>query len=267
MNKSRVNSGRIHTNNKVNSTFDNSIFIETKSYRKILKIFSRLKYEKGIIVHVTGAPGTGKSSNIYSAMVDLDLKFFEPKFTLNDKNTNSRQVFNKVFHDLREDLGVESHQELLEKLSEFDLILFADKFHDPHLNDDEIVGFSKWTDYKGLRSFYFYWLCIKEYLSHRREYHNINLVFQTAWRIYCGGKKYDLFTDLGIISLFLRKILNIFFEVVNIQYDNEELIRIVKAHDSSFDEREIVYYIKKYGRKPRYILSRTGKNYYQKKLK
>ena len=265
MEKNRVKSARIQSNHKVNSAFDNSIFIETRSYKKVCKLFNELKYNKGLIVHVTGAPGTGKSANIYSAIIDLDLYLYEPKFILSNQNTSSRTVFNKFIHDLKIDLGVRSHQELLEKLSEFDLVLFADKFHDPHLKDEKLIGFSRWTDYKGLGTFYFYLLCIKEYLSHRREYHNINLVFQTAWRIYWRGEKYDLFTDLGIISLFLRKILNIFFEVVNIQYDEEEIIKIVKAHDPTLDETEIAYYIKKYGFKPRFILSRTRKDFHQKK--
>ncbi|MDI6644477.1 MAG: hypothetical protein QME14_05400 [Methanobacteriaceae archaeon] len=265
MGKIRVNSDSIHSNHKVNSGFDNSIFVETRPYKKLCKLLSRLKSDKGIIVHVTGAPGTGKSSNIYSALIDLDINFYEPEFILYDKNANSRTVFENIFHYLKEDLGVNSHKELLEKLSEFDLVLFADKFHDSHLINKKLIGFSRWTDYKGFKSIYFYWLCIKEYLSHRREYNNINMVFQTAWRIYWGGEKYDLFTDLGIISLLLRKLLNLLFEVVNIQYNNEEIIKIIKAHDPQLDDIEIAYYIKKYGSKPRFILSQGRKDYHHKK--
>jgi GTPase SAR1 family protein len=256
-----VNSAKIQVKHKVSSILDNAIFIKSKSYKKIYELFNTLKTSRGKIIHIIGAPGTGKSTNIYFAIYDLDLKYYEPKFILKDENASPLIVFNKVIHELKKDLGVKSSDELFQKLSQYDAILFADKFHDTHLNNDKMVGFSRWTDSKGFRSFYFYWLCIKEYFSQREKFKNINIVFQTAWRIYIRGEKYDLFSDLGVISLIFKKMLNLFFDVVTIAYTDEEIIKIVKAHYPTLDEREITKYIKKYGLKPRYILSHIEKDY------
>ena len=80
--------------------------------------------------------------------------------------------------------------------------MFADKFHDSHLIDEETVGFSVWTDHAGFKATKFYLLCISEYLRERKAFKGINIILQTAWRVYFRGKKYDVFSDLGILSTF-----------------------------------------------------------------
>lgn len=81
----------------------------------------------------------------------------------------------------------------------------------------------------------------------------MNLVLQTAWRVYIRGKKYDLFSDLGILSPTLVFLLERMFTVVEISYCEEETIKIVKNHLPDADEKLIHSYIKKYGNKPRFI--------------
>ena len=53
---------------KVSSIEDNTNFFITRSYRELFKTFEGLKNTKGNIIHVIGAPGTGKSANIYYAL-------------------------------------------------------------------------------------------------------------------------------------------------------------------------------------------------------
>ena len=61
---------------KVNSIEDNKNFLITDCYKKLCKMFETLKVSKGKIVHVVGAPGTGKSANIYSALNKMDLNVY-----------------------------------------------------------------------------------------------------------------------------------------------------------------------------------------------
>ncbi|MGB9978198.1 hypothetical protein [Methanobacterium sp.] len=212
-----------------------------------------LKKNKGKIVHVIGAPGTGKSANIYRAINDLNLNVYDMKFYLKSMNASSKQVFNTMFDGLNQDLGVKSKEEIYRKLSEYDAVLIADSFHDLHNLDPNYVGFSKWTYYAGFKAFYFYLLCIAEYIRHRKYFKNMNIVLQTAWRIHIMGKKYDLFSDFGLFSRILVNILNIFFDIVLICYSEKETIKIVKMHVKDADIDHIKLYIQKYGCKPRFI--------------
>lgn len=238
---------------KVNSSKDNRAFLITDCYKKLYKIFESLKTRKGKIIHILGAPGTGKSTNIFHALSKADLNFYEVKFSLKSGDESSKEVFNKIFQDLTYDLGLESGEEIYNKLSEYDAVLIADSFHDAHLLNPGNVGFSQWTDRAGFRSFYFYLLCIMEYFKNRKYYKKMNLIFQTAWRVHIRGKKYDIFTDFGLFSKFLVKILGIFFVVVEISYSEKETIEIVRIYIKDVGEETIKRCIHKYGYKPRFI--------------
>ncbi len=237
---------------KINSLSDNGVFVVTDSYKKLCKKFKSLKNSRGRIIHVIGAPGTGKSANIYAALEEMDLNIYDVELRLKNTDTSSKGVFKTVYTHLTEDLNAGSKGEVYKSLSEFDAVLFADRFHDSHLLNSKTVGFSVWTDHAGFRATYFYLMCIIEYLRERKAFKGINIVFQTAWRVYIGGNKYDVFTDLGILSKFLVAVMGIFFEVEAISYSPQETIKIVKKHVDA-DEKLIEHYIDKYGSKPRLI--------------
>jgi hypothetical protein len=237
---------------KVNSGSDNATFFVTESYRKLYKKLKNLKTTRGRIIHVTGAPGTGKSTNIYYAINELNLNVYDVGLNITNENMSSKQLFNHVYIDMKQFLGAGSKDEVYKDLSRYDAILFADKFHDAHLIGNKKVGFSLWTKNKGISSFKFYLLCINEYLRNRKEYSRINILLQTAWRVKISGKKYDLFSDFGILSKLFVYFLKIFFEVVEIKYTNHETIEIVQKHVNA-DEKTIAPYIDRYGNKPRII--------------
>lgn len=232
---------------KVNSRSDNKIFVETKSYRTILNKFQDLKKDKGKIVHVLGAPGTGKSTNIYKAIEKADLNVLDVKIELLNDSLTSRGVYHEFIKVLQVQTGATSKEEVYTYFSDFDAVIFADKFH-----DNAKIGFSDWTRKAGWHATGFYFLCIKDYLKYRGDLKKTNIVLQTAWRTHFMGRKYDTFTDLGPISWILVKILSIFFEVVEISYTEEETIKIVKKHVNA-PESEIKKLIKKHGHKPRVI--------------
>ncbi|MEL7669581.1 hypothetical protein [Methanobacterium sp.] len=238
---------------KVSSAGNNELFLITDCYKKLCQIMKGLKNDRGKIVHVIGAPGTGKSANIYHAIGDLNLNIYDMKLRLKSVNVSSKHVFNTMFEGISEDLEVKSKEEIYRKLSEYDAVLIADNFHDSHNLDSNYIGFSKWTYYSGFKALYFYLLCITEYLRHRKYFKNINIILQTAWRIHIMGKKYDLFSDLGLFSKILVNILNIFFDVVVICYSEKETIEIVKMHVKDADTDTVREYIHKYGHKPRFI--------------
>jgi len=238
---------------KIRDQEDNQTFVTTRSYQNLISTFQKLPDYKGRIVHVVGAPGTGKSANIYSAVDEMGLNFYEAKLPLPSLDLNSRDVFNLMIESMKQDLRIKSPDTLLDHLKEYDAVLFADQFHDYHVMGGNYGGFSQWTAHKGLGSFNFYLICIYEYLRHRNEFKDVNMVLQTAWRVSSGSGKKDLFTDLGGLSRLAVTLLKIPFEVVEISYSPEETINIVKSHLSDVTNDEIVRYIKKYGNKPRFI--------------
>jgi hypothetical protein len=245
---------------KIQSREHDRSFIETQSYRRLLKTFNILRSKRGNIIHVCGAPGTGKSINIFTAQEKLGLDFYEVKLILPRSNITSRDVFDLMIKSMEEDLEVNPKEKLLKHLKKFDAIVFADQFHDYHLVDNESVGFSQWTDFMGLKTFNFYFICILEYLKHWKDFQDINLVLQTAWRIRFRGKKEDLFTDMGLFSKSALILLKILFNVVEISYSEKEAINIVKSHLKDVDEDLIRQYVKNYRCKPRFICQAIKKD-------
>jgi hypothetical protein len=240
-------------NFKINSPEENIYFIPTRSYQELLISFKKLKESHGIILHVVGAPGTGKSTNLYHAVKELNMNTYSAKLILEDLKCTPADVFKITLESIKEDLGVKTEDDLYLKLKEFDAVIFADEFHDSHLQGDGKVGFSQWTEYNGWKTISYYLSCIKEFIKHREDFKEINIVLQTAWRIRFRGKKKDLFTDLGFISRMARLILKIPFQVVVISYSTEETISIVNSHFKDVDNEEIRKYIDVYGCKPREI--------------
>ncbi len=237
---------------KINSVIDNRVFIVTESFLKLCNIFKTLKSDQGKIIHVVGAPGTGKSANIYEAIEKQGLNVYDVKSQIKDMNISSKEVFNGIYNGFKEDFNVKSKEEVYNSLEGFDAVLFADKFHDSHLLDEDTVGFSVWAGRAGLQAITFYLLCVIEYLKERRKYKCINIILQTAWRFHFRGKKYDLFTDMGIFSKIILVFMRTIFDVVVISYTTEETIKIVKSHVNA-DGKLIEHYINEYGSKPRFI--------------
>jgi hypothetical protein len=240
---------------KVNSFKDNSVFIVTHSYKKIKKVFKKLKKSKGNIVHIVGAPGTGKSANIYHALEETNLNIYEIDSNISSPNEHSQEVFCTLLNDLKKSLSVDSKLEVYDKLANYDAVLFADQFHDKHLIDSNKVGFSEWTRKAGFKSLRFYLICIKEYLKFYKQFQKINIIFQTAWRIRIKDKKYDLFTDFGIFSRAILFILGRLFCVVEVSYSNSETVNIVKSHLKDIDNEKMEECINKHGHRPRLILN------------
>jgi ABC-type dipeptide/oligopeptide/nickel transport system ATPase component len=237
---------------KINSISDNGVFVVTESYKKLFNSFKSLKKSRGRIIHVVGAPGTGKSANIYSALDELGLNIYDVELRIKDIDMDSEDVFKGIYLEMKRDLEAGSKEEVYDGLSKFDAVLFADRFHDSHLLDNSTVGFSVWTDQAGFKAIKFYLLCIFEYFKERKSFKEINMILQTAWRIHIKGKKYDVFSDLGILSRVILALMRIFFEVVEISYSPQETLKIVKEH-VDVDEKLVEHYIDKYGSKPRFI--------------
>lgn len=239
---------------KVNSPDEKREFVVTEAYQRLYSSLKNLKNVKGRIIHVVGAPGTGKSTNIYEAINNLNLDVYDAGLILGDVDRNSWEVYQDFFKSLKKDMGVKSKEELYEKLTLYDGVLFADRFHDSQYIYDGKVGFSLWVDYKGLKTFPIYLFFISYYLRNVVRFRRVNLIFQTAWKIHIRGVKYDLFTDFGLFSKFLTGFLRIFFEVVDISYTESEIIEIVEKRLPDVDEEQIKLYIKKYGSRIRFIL-------------
>ena len=242
---------------RVGSSAENRIFVDTASYKNLLKKFKSLKKEHGKVLHVLGAPGTGKSTNIYMALEEARLKVLDPELELSSDSLSSGKVYSEFLNSLMVQTGSSSKQEIFKRFSEFDVVLFADKFQDADKFHPKNIGFSRWTQRAGWCSAPFYILCIRDYLKYRKEFQNSNIIFQTVWRIKFRGRKYDAFTDLGLLSLLLVKILGMLFETVEISYSEEETVEIVKTHVDA-PESEIRELIKKYGCRPRFICMELG---------
>ena len=107
---------------KINSLSDNGVFIVTESYRKLYNKFKSLRKTRGRIIHVIGAPGTGKSANIYAALDELDLNIFDVEFRINDIDMDAADVFEEVYNYLKREIKAKSKDEIYEGLSRFDAI-------------------------------------------------------------------------------------------------------------------------------------------------
>ena len=238
---------------KVNSGHGNQNFVFTHSYKEVSKALERIKFKKGEIIHILGAPGTGKSANICQALDELYLKVYDVKLEVSSLDASSKEVFDMLLESSKKDVQVHSKKELYKRLSEFDAVLIADSFHDSHLQNPYSIGFSQWTDKSILKVFSFFLMCFWEYFSHWRYLRNVNFLFQSSWRIYIRGRKYDLFSELGILSKVIGFILKRIFTVAVISYSEKETVEIVKNHIPQANQDIIKYYIEKHGYKPRFI--------------
>lgn len=258
-------------NHKVTSLRDDLDFVTTESFLKLVKKLRTLNDSKGRIVLIIGAPGVGKSSNIYHALDFLNLDFYEPILLLDSVKTSSKDVYKEIYNVIGKDLNVEAEEEAFKKFSKFDLVLIADKFLDSEFLDESKVGLAEWTNYRTILAIPFFLLWIIEFLRHRKYLKKMNLVFQVAWTIQIRGFKYDLITDFGLASRLFSGVLKRLFEVVEISYTEKETMKIVKSRYPDAEESKIRIYMKKYGNKPRFILndlqneiitSKSGKSSY-----
>ncbi len=241
-------------NHKVISSSDNDDFVITDSFLELCQKFKELKYSKGRIILVIGSPGTGKSSNIYKALKKLDLNYYEPVLLLDNTKKGALGVFRELINGIKEDFGVKTKKEIINKFSDYDVVLIADKIFDSESLNERKIGLGEWIKNKGLKSIPFYLILLFKYVINKINLNKLNLVIHTTWTIEIKGYKYDLITDFSIFSKILSLILRIFFDVVEISYSQEDTIKIVKNHFEGMDDEKIEYYIEKYGNKPRYIL-------------
>lgn len=240
------------SNHKVSSAQDIKSFVETDSFHELYLLLKSLKKTKGKFILVLGTPGTGKSANIYAALSQLELKVFEAHLFI-DLDTKPAEVY-KIFWDtLKEDMGVQTKKGVYNQAEEYDLILFSDPFLDSEYYDPNKVGLGLWTEENGPKTAPFYFRVLFEYLKHRRDLKNINVLIQNAWVFQYKGVKYDILTDFSFISRLLVFILKQFCEVVLISYTKEEIIDIVKSHSPEVSDMEIHQLIKDYGKRPRFI--------------
>ncbi len=188
----------------------------------------------------------------------LDLNVYDA-FLFIDINSNPQDVFRIFWDTLKEDMGVNSRKEVYKKASEYDLVLFADAFADSEYIDSDKVGLGLWTEEKGPSTFPFYFKVLYEYLKHRRDLKNVNIVAQTAWIFKFRGVRYDILTDFGFISKILIFLLKKLFDVILISYTYEDMIKIVKSHHSTCSDEKIKGLIKKYGNRPRFICEELDK--------
>ena len=241
-------------NHKVISSGDNGDFVITDSFLKLCNKFKELKYDKGRIILVIGSPGTGKSSNIYKALKELDLSYYEPVLFLDNAKKSSLSVYRELVNGIKKDFGVKRKEEIFAKFSNYDAVLVADKILDSESLNEKKIGLGEWIKNKGLKSIPFYLIILFQYIINKRKLLKINLVVHMTWSLEIRSYKYDLITDFSVFSKILSLVLKIFFEVVEIAYLDEETVKIVKNHFNNINDEEIRFYIEKYGNKPRYIL-------------
>ena len=245
---------------KVTCTEDNQIFVVTSAFSKLYNKFKDLKVQRGRIVHITGSPGTGKSSNIYHAINLLDLKFYDAELKLNSLKLSPKEVFEEFINTLKRDFNLKTKEEAYTELSKYDIVLFADKLLDYGYLNKNRIQLSEWLRVNRLKSIILYFIVIYECLKYYNDLKRVNLVFHTTWTFLLNNKKYDLLTDFRFSSKLFTGILNLFFEVVEIRYYELETIEIVKSHFEGISDSQIRKYIQKYGCRPRYILEAINDN-------
>ena len=239
---------------------DNKNFVTTNSFLKLKKSFKELKTQKGKIIHIIGSPGTGKSSNIYHAQQVLGLNMYNTRMALKNDKVSPKEVYDTFIHAIKEDLSVKTEDKACEEISKCDLVLFADYVLDSESLHRGKVGLGQWMRNNRLKSILFYFILIYEYLKHLKEFKKVNMVFHTTWTFIVNGKKYDLLTDFSLLSLILKSVLKLFFEVIEISYTESETIEIINNHFKNISLDKIKYYIDIYGNKPRLILKALEKD-------
>jgi hypothetical protein len=245
---------------KVRSFQDCEYFIRTRACGKLYPVLKSLKTSRGRFIHVIGAPGTGKSANIYSTLALLDLNDYEAFLFLDSVKLTPDEVWDQFWNTLQNDLEAKTHDEIYQKAAHYDVVLFADIFMDPEYVHEGKVGLGLWTEEHGPKTITFYLRVLGEYLKHRKDLKKINIVTQTAWILKYRGVKYDLLTDFYLLSWILVFLLKIFFEVVRISYTEEEIIQIIRNYEPHCSEENIRSLIKKYGCRPRFILEALEKS-------
>lgn len=239
-------------NHKVLSSDDCNDFVKTRSFYELCAILKGLKTTKGRFVHVLGTPGTGKSANIYQALKELDLNYYDAYLFI-DKDSKPGEVYHAFWKTLEKDMGVKSQKEIYKKATEYDLVLFADPFLDSEFIDESKVGLGLWTEENGPSTFPFYFRVLKEYIKNYKDLKKVNVVTQTAWILKYKGTKYDILTDFKFLSSILVFLLKLFFEVVLISYSKEETLQIIKNHPLAENDEEINKCIERFGNRPRFI--------------
>lgn len=246
-------------NRKVLSAKDNGSFVKTASFYELCSFLKTLKKSKGHFVMILGAPGTGKSANIYQALSSLDLNVYDA-FLFIDVDSKPGDVF-KIFWDtIKEDMGVKSKKEVYKKASEYDIVLFADPFLDSEHIDPNKMGLGLWTEENGPSTFPLYFRVLFEYIKHYNDLKKINIVAQTSWVLKFRGIRYDILTDFGLLSKFFVFLLKRLFDVILISYTKEEMMKIVRSHPNAGSDEKIEKCIKKYGNRPRFIFEALDKD-------
>jgi hypothetical protein len=243
---------------RVVSEIDKGKFVNTYSYKELYKKFQNLKSERGKIIFVVGAPGTGKTANIITAIEELNLNIFRFNDKVPSNLMNSKEVFYQISNSFKYQLGATSTEEAFECISDCDAVMFGDNVQPTKFGNEKSIPFSYWTETAGFKAIYFYFLCIIEYLNNKKIYRKVNIIVQTAFEINFKGKTYYLFTDLGILSRVAVLLFKIFFDLIVISYSEKETIEIVKCHVEASD-KDIKSLIKEYGRKPRFICQKLSK--------
>ncbi|MGZ7135441.1 MAG: hypothetical protein ACXVHY_06155 [Methanobacterium sp.] len=221
-------------------------------------MLKNLKKSKGHFVLVMGAPGSGKSANIYQALLNLDLNVYDA-FLFIDIDSKPVDVFRIFWDTLEDDMGVESREEIYKKAGEYDMILFADPFLDSEYIDHDKVGLGLWTEEHGPSTFPFYFRVLYEYLKHYKDLKKVNVVAQTSWVLKFRGVRYDILTDFNFLSKILVFFLKKLFNVVFISYSREEMVEIVRSHPNAGSDEKIEKSIRKYGKRPRIIFEALDK--------
>lgn len=246
-------------NRKVLSAKDNGSFVKTASFYELCSLLKTLRKSKGHFVMVLGAPGTGKSANIYQALSLLDLNVYDA-FLFIDVDSKPGDVF-KIFWDtIKEDMGVKSKKEVYKKASRYDIVLFADPFLDSEHIDPNKMGLGLWTEENGPSTFPLYFKVLFEYIKHYNDLKKINIVAQTSWVLKFRGTRYDILTDFGYLSRFFVFLLKRLFDVILISYTKEEMMKIVRSHPNAGSDEKIEKCIKKYGNRPRFIFEALDKD-------
>lgn len=240
------------SNHKVLSAKDTKSFVKTASFLELCNALKSLKTSKGRFLHVLGTPGTGKSANIYSAISQLNMDVYEAYLFI-DMDTKPHEVYHIFWDTIKNDMGAKNKREVYQKAALYDLILFADPFLDSEYIDKDKVGLGLWTEEHGPSTAPFYFRVLNEYLKHRQDLKEVNVVTQTAWILKFRGIKYDILTDFYFLSKILVFLLKLRFDVVEISYSKKETMEIIRSHPRAGSDEEIEELIKKYGTRPRFI--------------